>query len=1005
MSGRKRSQSKITDVMKEELLKWLCIQHATNGLLDRDILRQKANELVRHFELTSFKCSESWLTLFLKRYHFTTNLCEGIGPIFDDYQTWISMIRGLINQYSYEDQYHLDELTMYTDFLPSSQLETDEVPDAPVDMSTLKLQLTTPAMHQTTMLLVCNATATQKQKPLVCGPYPAQDNETYTYIQNELSRISDEILSAYLFMLNRRIAESNRVIILFMNRNRINVLKLVRLTHILPVFLPYRFPSHLKPLRQDVMHSIKMVYRKSYVSRLCSPEAQHWTPQEISETLVNAWLQLPRETIIVRFQRTKFRDDDPFTDFQYPEWDGLQTGVTFERFVTFDDHLGESVGPLRDDFRFLTNVKHKFNLKPTRKPAEGQQGSEGQGTSGAPESQRRLVGDTDHVEGQEEARAFVQTSVVQKVQTGEGIPAEGGVIDPQGDSDVQVKEAVKVTVIDTIDTPQETFQSCDNPSPSTGQIDTSINCLSSESFLNQTDDIPPVKKLFTENDVNDSCLVAASESLVQSEDTMSLNSMSRGESMMTEEFDSTFDNSLIPEDKPEGVITTVSRSDDSFIDSGVADSSGGAQINEVSGSSSMEVELSSSSPTTTRPSMNISCTGSSVKGDEETKKNRGDASAPVLTPLVNVLATEFINNQSKETSDLVLDTSDEGRILTAKHFVDERIKYYVSTVHEDQDDSEDNDFNEDVPSGGLETEESMEVVGKVSEDSQVEDKADISESNPAGPLDAGNQSNGMGNVLTDDSTEEEAPCLTQIADKAGIPMEITPNNFSSLDNAVLQSEDRSLKASKITTIETIAKSEAHENYPEGLSQMRALTTTPVVQDQYDLEKTNYSEFALQEASRELEEKLRDLEASDTSRKIRFFDDEDSSRSSKQSIETASLLRDLLNEAKGLSEATGFSEGKFLVRETEASHCYKAVKRRRDERDEEEPHKKKQMQENWAKCFENFPVFGPYNFEEGNDKRENFEVEVSAEIEVKSEETCGFRCTEETPGPSCSYKKF
>ncbi|XP_015113895.1 uncharacterized protein LOC107038996 [Diachasma alloeum] len=1002
MSGRKRSQSRVTDAMKEELLKWLCIQHATNGPLNRDILRQKANELVRHFELTSFKCSESWLTLFLKRYHFTTNLSEGVGPLFDDFHTWVTLIRGLINQYSYEDQYHLDELTMYTDFLPCSQLQLDEVPDAPVDMSTLKLQLTTPAMHQTTILLVCNATATQKQKPLVCGPYPAQDNETYTYIQNSSSRISDEILSAYLFMLNRRIAESNRVILLFMSRTRINVLKLVHLTHILPVFLPYRFPSHLKPLRQDVAHSIKMSYRKSYVSRLCSPDASHWTPQEISETLVNTWLQLPRETIVVRFQRTKFRDDDSFTSFECPEWEGLETGVPFERFVTFDDHLGETVGPLRDDFRFLTNVKHKFNLKPSRIPVEDFQGSESQpSTSGGLGGLERPLDDAD--EGQDEARVPVEARLPV------GISANGG-DDPHRDSGDQVNEA-EMPVADDADAPQEPPQESENPSGTAEEINSSINCLSSETSLNQTDDVAtPVRKLFE----NDSSLVAASESIVQFEDTMSLNSVSRGESTMTEEFDSTLDNSLAPGEDPEG--TASARAADS-VDSGVPDSSGGADHHEeVDVSSSMEVEAPGTPPRTSGLSADVSFSTSSVKNDDEDEGNEDDSSTAVLTPLVNVevedgaspgaaLAAEFISDPSREASGLgeVLDTSAEGRTLTAEAFVDERIKYFVSTVDEEQAEAGGDGNDEAVPSEGLGDDESTEAVDKEPEDSELEDKEDISEGNTAGPADVGGH-NGIDEVFSDDSTQEAPPPLPHVTDKAGISGEIIVNNFS-VDNTIADSEGQPLEVSETVIIETMIKVEARDNDPGELAQMRALTTTPVVQDQYVLEKTSYStESALQEASRELEEKLRDLEASDPSRKISsFFDDEDTSESSKQSIEAASLLRDLLNEAKGLSETSGFSQGKYLLGEGEPINYYRG-KRRREGQDEGEPDKKKQMQENWAKCFENFPAFGPYNFEEGDDKRGNFGAEVSAEIEVKSEETCGFGCSEETPGPSCSYKK-
>lgn len=50
--SNKGSQARAATAMKEELLKWICMSHATNASLDRLSLRKKALALVRFFGLT-----------------------------------------------------------------------------------------------------------------------------------------------------------------------------------------------------------------------------------------------------------------------------------------------------------------------------------------------------------------------------------------------------------------------------------------------------------------------------------------------------------------------------------------------------------------------------------------------------------------------------------------------------------------------------------------------------------------------------------------------------------------------------------------------------------------------------------------------------------------------------------------------------------------------------------------------------------------------------------------
>ncbi|KAH0564586.1 uncharacterized protein LOC123272488 [Cotesia glomerata] len=349
--SRLMSKSKAAQTMKESLLQWLCIRHATNKPLTREMLKKAALEFVEYYNVEGYKCGGSWLTQFLKRYKFSPSLTECCGPEFDNFIEWIEIMRPYLSNYQYEDQFFLDELVMYTDFKPCDQYQNParDMNDtgSSVDFNEENLNtkaLRPPAMNIVTILLAVNASGTEKMPPIISGRYkietPSQD---CVYQCDNYSRINDGMLAGWLMTMNTKMAEINRKIILVLNRSHINAVNFAQLTHIQPVYLPNKFPSNLRPLRRDVSHFIKMHYRSNYVQGLCQePTKDFWEPEEIINCLVEAWKKIPPELIVVNFQRTKFRNDDWYLNMQCPQWHTLKIGVSFEKFVTFDDCLNEA---------------------------------------------------------------------------------------------------------------------------------------------------------------------------------------------------------------------------------------------------------------------------------------------------------------------------------------------------------------------------------------------------------------------------------------------------------------------------------------------------------------------------------------------------------------------------------------------------------------------------------------------------------------------------------------
>ena len=66
-----------------------------------------------------------------------------------------------------------------------------------------------------------------------------------------------------------------------------------------------------------------------------------WDLCNILTSVIEAWESIPRELIIFSFQRTHFRTDDCFLQINCDFWNSLKLGISFKRFVTFDDDLSD----------------------------------------------------------------------------------------------------------------------------------------------------------------------------------------------------------------------------------------------------------------------------------------------------------------------------------------------------------------------------------------------------------------------------------------------------------------------------------------------------------------------------------------------------------------------------------------------------------------------------------------------------------------------------------------
>ncbi|XP_017767109.1 PREDICTED: uncharacterized protein LOC108555798 [Eufriesea mexicana] len=320
--------------IKDELFKWVCKKYAMNSSFDKHSLREEALRLMKIRGTNGVKCTDRWLNNILKEYGLrSTNSTSQPGPMFKDYREWIELMRSTIIAYRYKDLFHVDELTMYSDGFPSRILSNkgSEKSESP--------------KNRITILMSCNSSGTMKLPLLICGPYPCNATvKDHVYCQSKDSHIGDKLFRNWLLSVNDRMTKCNRKILLFLRQNRARALKDFVPSNIQLLYFPEDFPPLLRPLRRDVFHYIKMVFRRRYTERLkqCTVD---WNLHDILTSLIEAWETTPRELVIFSFQRTHFRTDDCFLQIHCDFWDSLKADISFKSFVTFDDDLSDEQVP------------------------------------------------------------------------------------------------------------------------------------------------------------------------------------------------------------------------------------------------------------------------------------------------------------------------------------------------------------------------------------------------------------------------------------------------------------------------------------------------------------------------------------------------------------------------------------------------------------------------------------------------------------------------------------
>jgi hypothetical protein len=221
--------------LEEALVMWLTQALQENLTINGDIIKQKACAFRDNLGIQNFKASDGWLAKFKKRHHIRSYLKSGEGqsaPIETLDEERIRL-QEVINQYDLNDVFNCDEtgkeydacdfdlfilmfaclLALYWQLEPSRTLAM-----APV-IGVKK------SKNRATLLLTCNATGTEKLRPLFIHYFKNpralkiidKDKLPVDYYWNKSAWMQISIFNDYLIKLNRKMHQQNRNILLIMD--------------------------------------------------------------------------------------------------------------------------------------------------------------------------------------------------------------------------------------------------------------------------------------------------------------------------------------------------------------------------------------------------------------------------------------------------------------------------------------------------------------------------------------------------------------------------------------------------------------------------------------------------------------------------------------------------------------------------------------------------------------------------------------------------------------------
>ncbi|XP_060074781.1 tigger transposable element-derived protein 4-like [Ylistrum balloti] len=247
---RKKMRTGHFEYIEQALYKWYDEARRQNLPISGTILKNIAGEIASNMGETNFKCSTGWLDRFKGRYAISFKNDKG-----KYYPT-------LCSQSHPNDIYNATETGLLYCILPNKE-----------NISTLNFPKAQNDDERLTLMVGTNMTGTDKLPLLVIGkeenPFNSGNHvqlaSNFKYVSNKNVFMTSDIFTDWILDLDMRFREKNRRVTLILDRNAVHP-AIEGLKAISLVFVPAS-DRKLQPLNQGILHSLKVQYRKSLITR------------------------------------------------------------------------------------------------------------------------------------------------------------------------------------------------------------------------------------------------------------------------------------------------------------------------------------------------------------------------------------------------------------------------------------------------------------------------------------------------------------------------------------------------------------------------------------------------------------------------------------------------------------------------------------------------------------------------------------------------------------------
>ncbi|XP_054720764.1 tigger transposable element-derived protein 6-like [Uloborus diversus] len=152
-----RIQSGRNEEFENVLVLWLKETRASNLPVNVELLREKALELSKNYDMENFSASHGWVEKFKIRHGLSTRVLSGESKCvsIESVEQWLKDLPDLIKEYEAKDIYYCDETGLFFRVMPDRTLAFKGEPCHSGKKSKERL----------TALLCCNADGSDKLPP------------------------------------------------------------------------------------------------------------------------------------------------------------------------------------------------------------------------------------------------------------------------------------------------------------------------------------------------------------------------------------------------------------------------------------------------------------------------------------------------------------------------------------------------------------------------------------------------------------------------------------------------------------------------------------------------------------------------------------------------------------------------------------------------------------------------------------------------------------------------